>query len=119
MKKVLAEAERAWQEGKRFYLVQLTQMPVPVDEEEEEPEPEPWKDESLDVLEWSRLYLARPEPDRVVSTRMPDVEDAIDAICAIGWQVRDLRIGDTTLPMLGSSMTLLHADVAFVRPDVT
>ena len=96
VEKIRAEAERAWGEGKRTYLVRLTQMPggaVANDDDD------------------------NGKPERVLSTRIGDVENAIEAICEAGWELHSLQLGDTKVAMFNSHLTVIHANVTFVRPS--
>lgn len=116
MSKVLAEAEEAWREGKTLYLVQLTEMPLFLDPSQTPAaKVEPWEDESLPSDERERLHTEWKHDHRVWSERMTDIEECVESITAIGWELRDLRFVDYGMMILGSKMTLNRAQVAFVR----
>lgn len=118
--KVLAEAEEAWREGKKLYLVQLTEMPLFRDmSQPPSAKVEPWEDESLPSEERERLNAEWKHDRRVMSERMTDIEECVEAIIAVGWELRDLRFVDYGMMILGSKMTLNRAQVAFVRPTAS
>ena len=96
MKKVRAEAERAWSEGKHTYLVRLTQIPSFKGRQD---------DDDDDA-----------KPARVLPSRFPDLEDAIEAIVEVGWEIRDLQFGEKPLLIMGSTMDLPIINAVFVRP---
>ena len=117
MEMIRSEAEEAWREGKKLYLVQLTEMPFFRDTSEPEVEEvEPWKDKSLSSEERERVRAQWKHDRRVMSARMTGIEEGVEAITAVGWELRDLRFVDYGMTVLGSKMTLNRAQLAFVRP---
>lgn len=94
--KVRSDAEQAWGEGKSTYLVRLTQIPSFKGRQDDD-------DDS--------------KPARVLPTRFPDFEDAIEAIVEVGWVVRDLQFGEKPLKIMGSTMDLPVINAVFVRPS--
>lgn len=95
MKKIRAEAERAWAEGKHTYLVRLTQIPSFNGRQDDD-------DDS--------------KPATVLTTRFPDLEDAVEAIVGVGWELLDLQFGEKPLLVMGNKMELPIINAVFVRP---